>query len=429
MRDPSCSSAADADARLAAARLNRECFCVTLDEPALRRALREELGEEQMAASITARPNLFAGAPVFVPTSELAAMQAVVAAIEAATALPGYRQAVLAWAPDIALHDFGARGAFMGYDFHVGDDGPKLIEINTNAGGAFLNLALGRAQSACCPAVERVLARDSLDRFESDVIAMFEAEWRSQRSNGVLRSVAIVDDAPETQYLHPEFVLAKRLLERNGYRASVIDARALKLEGGALQADDRPIDLVYNRLVDFALADRAHASLRAGYSENAVVVTPNPHNHALYADKRNLTLLCDAVSMARLGLAPEHAIALRAVPHTALVKPDNAAALWAERKRYFFKPASGYGSKAVYRGDKVTKGVWETIVAGAYIAQEFAPPSERTIRIGEDLAKRKLDIRLYTYRGEVLLAAARLYQGQTTNFRTPGGGFAPVFFV
>ena len=32
-------------------------------------------------------------------------------------------------------------------------------------------------------------------------------------------------------------------------------------------------------------------------------------------------------------------------------------------------------------------------------------------------------------RSRVLLAAARLYQGQTTNFRTPGGGFAPVFFL
>ncbi len=39
----------------------------------------------------------------------------------------------------------------------------------------------------------------------------------------------------------------------------------------------------------------------------------------------------------------------------------------------------------------------------------------------------KLDIRNYVYDGEVQLLAARLYQGQTTNFRTPGGGFAPVF--
>jgi hypothetical protein len=38
----------------------------------------------------------------------------------------------------------------------------------------------------------------------------------------------------------------------------------------------------------------------------------------------------------------------------------------------------------------------------------------------------KVDIRCYAYAGEVQLVAARLWQGQTTNFRTPGGGFARV---
>ena len=42
---------------------------------------------------------------------------------------------------------------------------------------------------------------------------------------------------------------------------------------------------------------------------------------------------------------------------------------------------------------------------------------------------RKTDVRLYVYDGQVLLTSARLYQGQTTNFRTPGGGFAPVFVI
>lgn len=42
---------------------------------------------------------------------------------------------------------------------------------------------------------------------------------------------------------------------------------------------------------------------------------------------------------------------------------------------------------------------------------------------------RKLDVRLYTYDGAILLSAARLYQGQATNLRTPGGGFAPLFVV
>ena len=39
----------------------------------------------------------------------------------------------------------------------------------------------------------------------------------------------------------------------------------------------------------------------------------------------------------------------------------------------------------------------------------------------------KFDLRAYTYDGAVQWVAARLYRGQTTNFRTPGGGFAPVY--
>lgn len=41
----------------------------------------------------------------------------------------------------------------------------------------------------------------------------------------------------------------------------------------------------------------------------------------------------------------------------------------------------------------------------------------------------KFDVRAYAYDGRVLLLAARMYSGQTTNFRTPGGGFAPVVVV
>jgi hypothetical protein len=109
-----------------------------------------------------------------------------------------------------------------------------------------------------------------------------------------------------------------------------------------------------------------------------------------------------------------------------LVTPENADAFWAERKGLFFKPTSGHGSKAVYRGDKVTRGVWADVVRGSYVAQSFAPPGERMIELDGEQEARKMDVRLYTYSGQVLLAAARLYQGQTTNFRTPGGGFAPV---
>ena len=49
------------------------------------------------------------------------------------------------------------------------------------------------------------------------------------------------------------------------------------------------------------------------------------------------------------------------------------------------------------------------------------------VAIDGALQSMKADLRNFTYDGAVQLIAARLYQGQTTNFRTPGGGFAPVF--
>jgi hypothetical protein len=114
---------------------------------------------------------------------------------------------------------------------------------------------------------------------------------------------------------------------------------------------------------------------------------------------------------------------LRGVPRTRAVTPALAEELWSDRRKLFFKPAAGFGSRAAYRGDKLTRRVWSDIQSGNYVAQELVPPSERCI---SPEAALKVDVRNYTCAGRVQLLAARLYQGQTTNMRTPGGGFAPV---
>ena len=94
----------------------------------------------QMAAT---HPHLFSNVLVFLPAAALEAMQTTVAAIEAVAQIPAFRDAVMAWAPEISKVDPGPAGALMGYDFHLGEDSPKLIEVNTNAGGAFLNAVAG----------------------------------------------------------------------------------------------------------------------------------------------------------------------------------------------------------------------------------------------------------------------------------------------
>lgn len=274
------------------------------------------------------------------------------------------------------------------------------------------------------------LPKSPADPLEQTVFAMFLAEWRLQRGDAPLRSVAIVDDAPEAQYLAPEFAMFAQLIEQHGVRAQVVDAAALQWVDGVLQHEGLAIDMVYNRLTDFDLSEPHHAALRSAYEAGAAVVTPHPHAHALHADKRNLVALSDDAVLAQWGATPaDRQLLQAAVPATQVVAPAHADALWAKRRQLFFKPVAGYGGKAAYRGDKLTKRVWADILAGDFVAQALVPPSERLIEVDGALSDLKFDVRAYTYAGQVQLLAARMYSGQTTNFRTQGGGFAPVMVV
>jgi hypothetical protein len=407
--------------------LNRECRCVAVDLDQLRAVLEREMAECGLNVSLVAtHPNLFSALPVFVSRAQVERMAAIIEAVESVVEMPAYRERVLAWAPATAGTDPGPLGAFLGYDFHLGNDGPRLIEINTNAGGAMLNLVLARAQRACCPET-RALAGGPMDvaALERRFVEMFRSEWRRQRGTAPLSSIAIVDDDPRNQYLYPEFLLFQRLFERNGIEAVIADPRDLLVRDGALWADERQIDLVYNRLTDFPLDQPESYALRRAWLEVAAGVTPHPRAHALYADKRNLAVLTDSPLLRSWGVADSTVELLAAgIARTAVVEASEAQRLWAERRRLFFKPAGGFGSRGSYRGDKLTRRVFEQILAGEYVAQALVPPTERAM--APDTLK--LDLRNYVYAGEVQLVAARLYQGQTTNFRTPGGGFAPVFY-
>ena len=418
-------------------RLNTDCHCVSLDRAGLEAEL-ERVSPGFHSEVMAGRPHLFSDSVAFVSAEHVQRMARLVAAVERVVALPAYREHVLAWAPSSARHRSAAPGVFLGYDFHLGATGPQLIEINTNAGGGLLNALLARAQKACCDDVEALLPGDLAgDTPEHLFLEMFRAEWQAFAAtvgaSDTVKRIAIVDEAPLTQYLYPEFVLFKRLFEHAGIEAVICDPQELALRDGALWYGGHGasrIDLVYNRLTDFALEAPANAALRAAWLSDTALITPHPQAHALYADKRNLVALCDDALLASWGVDAETRVTLaNKIPRTELVVPEHADDLWARRKALFFKPAAGYGSKAAYRGDKITKRVFDEVLAGNYIAQALVPPSSRTLRVDEAPVELKLDLRNYVYAGHVQLIAARLWQGQTTNFRTPGGGFAPVLTV
>ncbi|MDP1534260.1 MAG: hypothetical protein Q8L92_11850, partial [Rubrivivax sp.] len=191
--------------------LNSACFCFSLDQKSLARALDSELGQPGLSEMVRQRcPYLFAARPVFVATPQLQRMAQVMQAVESVVALPAYREQVLADAPAIArIGAGGPLGVFFGYDFHLSQGRLGLIEVNTNAGGAMLNAVMARAQRACCTAVAGMVPTlGSVASFEQGIVDMFQHEWQLAGLNGGMRplaSIAIDDVAPEDQYLYPEF--------------------------------------------------------------------------------------------------------------------------------------------------------------------------------------------------------------------------------
>ena len=365
--------------------LNQSCFCMTLSRADLDAGIVASVGIDGLDKLLSDRSHLFAATGVFVSPADVANMQAQVAAIEAAAAL----------------------------DFHISEQGPQLIEVNTNAGGGFLAAALqdaaGRAAFKCGEAElqnEGVAAQKMVDTFLS--------EWRAAGHTGRPGVIAIVDQSPENQYLYPDMLIAQHHLQQAGIETLIVDPAALTFRNKELWAGSSRVEMVYNRLTDFDLSEPGNAALRQALMEDAAIVSPGPRHHAMYADKRNLIWLSDADLLRSWGLPEANIHALASMPRTQRVSAET-------------KPAAGFGSRAIYRGDKLTKRVWSDILEGNYIAQAFVPPTLRAVTVENEKLTLKYDVRLYTYAGETLLVAARVYQGQTTNFRTSGGGFGVVY--
>ncbi len=401
-----------------AAGLNADAQSAKLDRALLEAAIRAQ-GAAFQEAVYVGHDHLFADVTLFVTEAQVEQMQAVIAAVERVVKLPGWQDAD----PDNVQHS--AKGVFYGYDFHLNEQGIHLIEINTNAGGGFLNALLIDSQREAGLPGAAMAVRD----LEHTFLAMFQNEWRLARGDAPLNTIAIVDEQPEGQYLYPEFLLAKKLFESAGVAAHIADPSALQAREDGLYCNGQRIDLIYNRLTDFLL--RQHPSLRQAYLDGHVVLTPDPAHFSRYADKRNLARLSDSQALRSLGASEADIATLQAgIPHAIVIKADMEPTLWAERKQWFFKPNSGYGSKGAYRGEKLTRRVFAEILKGDYVAQKLAVPGERSVCADDaEAMPLKYDVRCFVYDGQIQLVAARLYQGQTTNFRTPGGGFALVRLV
>ena len=356
---------------------------------------------------------------VHIPRTALVQMVRLVRLLDRLSRKPAYRALLAPQLPEVALFDPGHDAVMMCYDFHLTEGGPRLIEVNTNAGGGLL------AYLACHPECH-TLPDQLAPRLRQRLMESFAREMvlssggHSARPTGI----AIVDENPPGQHLFGEMQAFATLFEDWGVPTFIVAPEALQADSTGVFFDGQRIDLVYNRHCDFYLNEPAMSGLRQAYLARAVCLTPNPHAYGLLADKRRLALWSDPDMAARLPLSSRDRALLRdTVPASVLLGNDNREQFWGERRNWVFKPVDRFGSRGVLLGEKISRKRFYELPANLTLVQRLVPPSLTEVA---DSGPMKTDLRLYAYRNRVLGLTARLYRGQVTNLRTPGGGFAPV---
>lgn len=332
-----------------------------------------------------------------------------------------YQHLVFPQLPHVCHFDPGHAALMMGYDFHLTADGPRLIEVNTNAGGGYIAW-LSEAQAQGHDLI------DLSQRIQERLFATFLQEWRDYSAGQTaLQRVVLVDENPQEQPLYPEMLACRDWLRDQGLTAEIAAPEQLAADKTGVYLAGQKVDLVYNRHCDFFLEDEAMAGLREAYLAGSICLSPNPFAYGLLADKRRMILWSDEQALADLGLSTtEQQLLLALVPQSRLLSNCDADRLWNERKKLIFKPVTRFGSRGVLMGKSISRKRFAEQDPATTLVQQVVPPSVETDADGQEF---KVDLRLFVYRQQLLGVGARLYQGQVTNLRTEGGGFAPVRLV
>jgi len=317
---------------------------------------------------------------------------------------PAYLQALSAELPETAQIKTAWPSVLMGYDFHLTPDGPKLIEINNNAGGLYIGDNRWMPQPDIS-ALDGTMA--------SRLTEMFHTDWAT---------IAIMDDDVTGQFMYPEMLAYAGLFEKDGRKVVVVSPEDLLLTDDGLFFDGDRIDLIYNRHTDFYLDDEAIAHIRKAYERGQVAINPHPRSYALIGDKTRM------VDWWREGLlescVEKDAVEkIRAVtPQTRQFSEMERELAWMDRKQWVFKPAARHGGKGVVLGKAMSRKRFETLDIAETIVQQLVPAS--TVEV--EGFQMKFDVRLYMHGEKLIALAGRAWRGQVTNFREPGSGWVAL---
>ena len=372
--------------------------------------------------------------PQVVPRALLAAIESFIRVFDRVTTRSAWQEAMTASGPAIARQRRSEVCFFSAWDFHLPPEHPdrfQLIECNDNGSGMMFAAILNRLYYELSEVGERhaLEAPPSVPAFSQRVLGMIRREARAFSEGPSPGLVLILDDAEslrEGKFRH-EHLLLRDLCRRAGWCAETGSPVETTWERGQLLCRGERVAFVINRSTDFFWEGEAFSALRSAYAEDGVLVAPNPFTYATRSDKRLLESLSMPVSDVELGIRPdERALLSVHVPETRVLGPENVDELAREKEQWVFKPCHGFASHGILTAAQVGRTRLRRLLkkGDPYVAQRRAPKSRVDASEGVSLWT---DLRVWAYRGEVVLLSGRASRHPDRVDLSSPGGWIPTY--
>jgi len=192
------------------------------------------------------------------------------------------------------------------------------------------------------------------------------------------------------------------------------------------QFEGRPVAFIVNRSTDFLWRSDDFAALRSAWESGRVYAAPNPFTYATRSDKRLLEWLSSPRWDGDLGIEPdERRILSDHVPETHVLRSDNVDMLAQNKREFVFKPAQGFASRGLLDSATVGRARLRQLLKHGerYVAQRrIAKPS-----LEVDGVRLWTDLRIWAYRGEIVLMSGRASRRPDRMDLAPPGGWLPTY--
>lgn len=318
---------------------------------------------------------------------------------------------------------------FSAWDFHLMPEGGfELIEFNDNGSGFLFGAVINAVYNDVLAPENGIAPPSGVAAFRETIADLVEREAAAFFGERPAGGVLIVDDSESLRQgrFRDELRLLRDLLSEYGWRAEIAPPAETRWDGRQLWLGDEPVAFLVNRSTDFFWRSDDFAALRTAFESGRIYAAPNPFSYATRSDKRLLEWLSSSDRDRELGIEADQRRVLAAhIPETHVLRADNLERLAQNKHEFVFKPAHGFASRGLLDSKAVGRARLRHLLnrGESYVAQRrVAKPSLEVegVRLWTDL-------RVWAYRGEIVLMSGRASRLPDRLDLTPPGGWLPTY--